>query len=331
LGCLSAGLLVVVLWQGRQLHSFRAPEGQAPPQTPETAASSSSDPGGPAEALTGILHLPPAKKPAVADYPPGRASFDWKNVESADYAEYVKNLRAIGCPEQTIHDIVAADVLQSYAPKRAAAAAEAYGDFKYWAGGDDSLRRAAMLRERRAVDEEMNGAVTALLGNDVLPPDTEREWRAAILDQQLAYLSPDKRELARNTLLRNADTDTQVTALTSNHLPTQDIPELKQIMSVYDAEQASLAHALTPEELAQLQMSVTSTAANVRRRLAEFNPTEAEFQTIFEDWRAQDLTLARGHTEGIPDTGNLQYRVHDQVRQQLGEARYQQYLRSWNK
>src|SRR5262249_53000387 len=36
--------------------------------------------------------------------------FHWEQVESADYPTYIANLRSIGCPEQTIHDIIAADV-----------------------------------------------------------------------------------------------------------------------------------------------------------------------------------------------------------------------------
>src|SRR3954462_879248 len=36
--------------------------------------------------------------------------FQWASVESPDYREYIANLRAIGCPEETIRDIVIADV-----------------------------------------------------------------------------------------------------------------------------------------------------------------------------------------------------------------------------
>src|SRR5437899_3128213 len=31
--------------------------------------------------------------------------FDWRQVESEDYRQYVANLRALGCPEQTVRDI----------------------------------------------------------------------------------------------------------------------------------------------------------------------------------------------------------------------------------
>src|SRR5438067_13778035 len=48
-----------------------------------------------------------------------RQFFTWREVESPDYPEYVANLRDIGCPEQTIRDIIIADVNALYARKRA--------------------------------------------------------------------------------------------------------------------------------------------------------------------------------------------------------------------
>ncbi len=47
----------------------------------------------------------------------------WSAVESTNYFEYVANLRRIGCPEQTIADIVAADLRALYAEATPAAQA----------------------------------------------------------------------------------------------------------------------------------------------------------------------------------------------------------------
>jgi hypothetical protein len=44
-------------------------------------------------------------------------TFSWAEVEAADYRQYVMNLRAVGCPEETIRDIVAADIAGHYAPR----------------------------------------------------------------------------------------------------------------------------------------------------------------------------------------------------------------------
>ncbi len=44
--------------------------------------------------------------------------FQWSQLESADYPTYIANLRGIGCPEQTIREILAADVADSFASRR---------------------------------------------------------------------------------------------------------------------------------------------------------------------------------------------------------------------
>ena len=50
----------------------------------------------------------PAQQTAIATNP--APAFRWSAIESTDYKKYIANLRGIGCPEQTIHDIIFADV-----------------------------------------------------------------------------------------------------------------------------------------------------------------------------------------------------------------------------
>ncbi len=58
----------------------------------------------------------PAKVPLAADQQPARpVAFHWSQLDSSDYRIYVKNLRAIGCPEPTVRAIVTADVHSVYA------------------------------------------------------------------------------------------------------------------------------------------------------------------------------------------------------------------------
>lgn len=49
----------------------------------------------------------------------GSVSFRWSQLESTDYRTYVANLRRIGCPEQTLGDIITADIdAGCYGPRR---------------------------------------------------------------------------------------------------------------------------------------------------------------------------------------------------------------------
>jgi len=58
--------------------------------------------------------------------------FDWRQVESRDYKQYIANLRAVGCPEETIRDIITADVNKLFEERRKSLAGEKTRRFEYW-------------------------------------------------------------------------------------------------------------------------------------------------------------------------------------------------------
>lgn len=45
-------------------------------------------------------------------------SFHWSQLDAPDFATYVRNLRGIGCPEATIHDILKGELAEIYSVKR---------------------------------------------------------------------------------------------------------------------------------------------------------------------------------------------------------------------
>src|SRR5258705_5916727 len=69
---------------------------------------------------TNIATRPTESRPAPAAAEPAKPaqSFGWRMVESEDYKKYIANLRAIGCPEETIRDIIKADVNKLFASRK---------------------------------------------------------------------------------------------------------------------------------------------------------------------------------------------------------------------
>ncbi|HZV36248.1 MAG TPA: hypothetical protein VFB72_16850 [Verrucomicrobiae bacterium] len=64
------------------------------------------------EAAKNRAELPSKKSELPANSPP--TTFRWSQLESTNYPTYIANLRQIDCPEQTIRDIVTADVESLY-------------------------------------------------------------------------------------------------------------------------------------------------------------------------------------------------------------------------
>jgi hypothetical protein len=56
--------------------------------------------------------------------------FRWSDIESTNYLEYITRLRAIGCPEPVIRDLITADINQLYSSR--VRATWSPPQFEYW-------------------------------------------------------------------------------------------------------------------------------------------------------------------------------------------------------
>src|SRR5437773_10781467 len=91
-----------------------------------------------------------------------RQFFSWRDVESTDYPTYIANLRDIGCPEQTIRDIIIADVNALYARRRATEITTP--EQQWWRAEPDTNVVLIAAEKSRALDEERRALLTRLLG-----------------------------------------------------------------------------------------------------------------------------------------------------------------------
>src|SRR5258708_540416 len=91
-----------------------------------------------------------------------RQFFSWQEVESPDYPTYIANLRNIGCPEQTIRDIIIADVNALYSRKRALELVTP--EQQWWRTELDTNVLQAALEKSRALDDERRNLLSRLLG-----------------------------------------------------------------------------------------------------------------------------------------------------------------------
>lgn len=332
----SAVLLVLAIaptWRSRESPAEAGVTGFSVVSEAEDVSPSSSSPGMlPTDDPAGNQPETPrlevlAESPASVQET-NRPRFDWSQVESEDYRTYLANLRDLGVPEQTVRDIIRADVKEAFATRRAEAVAERFRDFQYWKTGPDEVAaRAELERNRREVDESMKEALGELLGPDTQTPSTAADWRKAALDWQLAALPPGTREATAALLLQYADVDRQVKELAENRLPLENPDERLRIMDDYERKRESLQALLTQEEYEMVDMTVSWTADNLRRAMKRFQPTEHEFRIIFREWRAQDEDLAARFARGDPDPGNAH--VFNNLSRYLGPERYAQYRESW--
>jgi hypothetical protein len=323
-------LVGVVTWQAHQLRQLRA--GAGDPGTQVTGShssfpSSSAAPVNNADANTPAIANHRANPPSPASTSPTNwPKFDWRLVESADYVTYVKNLRAIGCPEQTIRDIVTADVMQAFSARRAQVTAARYAQARFNEFDDEA--DAQFARQRREVDAMLGDTLHQLLGADAAAPSTTSEWKLAALEQQLAFLPTTKQTAALAVLAQYGDLDVSLPqGISGNRLTATQAEELQARLTRFEQRRDELLRTLTPEEYERMDMTISWTANNLRQAMARFHPTEAEFAAIFREWRAHDVRVSWLWANGEPDPGNQQ--VFDAITRQLTPERYALYRETW--
>jgi hypothetical protein len=122
-------------------------------------------------------------------------TFNWSELESEDYRTYITNLRRIGCPEQTIRDIITADVAGLYAPRRKKLES-------------DSAHGQNLAEQLLALRQEETWVVATLLGDQSepaasstssdIPPRSGRTQAGQLVSMPLVFQDVDLSELKLN-------------------------------------------------------------------------------------------------------------------------------------
>jgi len=295
-----------------------------------------------------------ATKPAVTSKGPGKTGaavietktvvvdvpgeeFSWRRVEAADYHKYVANLRAIGCPEETVQDIIYSDVSKLYAEKyRALNRQYRYGSTSttdYWSTEDTYRYSAERNRKSRELAEEKKALLIELLGVDL---EKLRQERQGIPDYEAlrwAYLPEAKRKQVQDIVQRFQDMEQETHQKYRNYYGEERATEMNEISRQRDAELAKL---LSPQELEDYKVRSSQTAQQMKWNLAAFEPSEQEFRAMYKVEEALSNALGQHRYGGADPDDPAEQKKHadankakeDEMKKLLGEARYKEYSRS---
>ena len=250
------------------------------------------------------------------------APFNWSSIEAGDYPGYIANLRAIGCPEETIKDIIVADVDKLYAQRRAELAG-AEEPFEFW-HTDDQRRAAPDLTNERQFQELENerlALLRQLLGEGISlgVPDV----------RGLAFLPEEKRQSVAEILARFRDLEARL------KLEGQEFQDSaaggEQLRQLRERQRAELAQVLTPAELENYDLRHSDLARQMRHDLVGFNPSEAEFRMIFrlrQKFADAFREVESGDSAGMARRDRAKAQLENSLKALLGEQRQAEYQHS---
>lgn len=281
----SAMALLVALWHDRSARPIPSP---------------SSGSAGAVPVLPAVVSLPVSVEQArageVQPHAITTAPFHWSQIESTNYHTYLGNLRAIGCPEATIRDIITADVHALYRQRRMEARGVEHGE--YWRSSFAGSTR--VMGGPDASDAEEQAVLETLLGAQPEAAEAASQTSlagepAASLDRWLDGLSEPTQNLLREDWQRLASTKAPLLRL-SEQRPLTQVEEAQ--LAELEQEQARVLNAsLTPEERDEFELRNSPLADDLRSTLDGMDVGEAEFRQLFNASRERERQLTAAVTD----------------------------------
>ncbi|MDA7520872.1 hypothetical protein N8546_01720 [bacterium] len=261
--------------------------------------------------------------------------FHWSQIESGDYETYVKNLRNIGCPEETIRDLVKQDLDKYYDKRKADILSKSPARKEFWkTGNPSSLGRpsASASSQMAQLDREKNEVLGDLFGSQGMaainrPSPLARARSQAKSGYEMDFI-PEETKAELNTLEREFGSEL-LKKMAQGASDAQDMAEIRQLRQNRDDRIGTM---LTPEQKMEYDLRKSPTAANMRLQMDGFDPSEDEFRDIFAARKSFDEEhgVVPGSSISAGDMEGRQFaeqEMNNQIRDSLGDDRYQDYLR----
>jgi hypothetical protein len=279
-----------------------------------------------------IVRLERKRETAITTANPTYAPvpFHWSTVESEDYRTYVTNLRAIGCPEGTIGDIICADVAELFARKRNALIGPIQNEFWELMTHPDELE-GVVSDKREQLDklyDEKEELLAELLGPGGRAGLEPARAEYDDVSDRLGFLAREKRE----QVLAVRQTFNAAWQTLNEAIGKDPIGAAAKMKELNDQRLADLAEILTPEELAEHEIQTSWTAMQLRSRLGVLELSEDEFRKVYalqKDFDDEQVHFAGGSSpeQRMPKDAAEQH-LKLQIKEALGERRFADFQRA---
>lgn len=254
---------------------------------------------------------------------------DWRGVESEDYKKYIANLRAIGCPQKTIRDIIVADVNELYR-HRFLLTFPVTNRVEYWKPGDAlaNLIDEEHVAKLQEFAKEKRDLVTALLGSNYSGDVELTSIQIDVfMERLLDFLTPEKRTAMK-------ELESKYTAKLLNTFKDSirgDNQSSKDMLAAKDEEVFKI---LTPAEKIEYDLRRSNDSMYLRVALGDFELTEQEFRAVFpvmkkfvaEAGLPSLMAVVRGTGDPREQTSAARQEFGTMLKSALGEKRFEELM-----
>jgi hypothetical protein len=261
--------------------------------------------------------------------------FRWRQLESEDYRMYIDRLRSIGCPEETIRDIVISDLDKLMAPRLQAANGRR-ADLQFWHSEEEELANDRDLRDvrrtQREVDREKRAVIEELLGVDLVRERMRLKGEQDYYERRMAFLPEARRTELRKVLERFDELEQGIREKEWEEGVALSAQERAQLRKLRQERQAEIDGLLSPEEREQYALWMSESANAVRSATYGMDITKEEFLAIYEAQKAFDQQWTSSDFEMMDEGARQRWNAARQqmetdLQRQLGTERFAEYKR----
>jgi hypothetical protein len=262
-------------------------------------------------------------------------SVRWAQLESEDYKTYIARLRAIGCPEQTIRDIIIADLDKLLAPEIAAA----YGrrqELRYWHPEEaemvNDVNPRDVFQKQREIDLRKRDIIRELINADLSRERMKASGREDYYERRLGFLPEDRRTRVRELLEQFDEAEQKIRDKEMADNVALTAADRAQLRLLRQQREAELDQLLAPSEKQQYELWLSPTANEARHALYGMDATEQEFLAVYQARKAYEDAWGQRDPDLLDSTGRqlmeqAKADMEARILRDLGEDRYAAYQR----
>jgi RNA polymerase sigma factor (sigma-70 family) len=223
---------------------------------------------------------PPA--PAAVTAPAAKAApaINWAHLESADYRQFIANLRASGAPERLIRDAVTLEIYRNDVPRYREILGTKQTERAFWQKQSDARLTHEQMKRLTEINRELRAVLMSLLG-----PEAKAQDAVSVLYAQpdfdairLAWLPPDieaKSSAILEPILEEERTDS------SQGSGEEMASQLKERM---ERRLEALRGVLTAEQIEEYRLREDRQSAEVRMMTRHCDLTPEEFTKLLKEF-----------------------------------------------
>jgi hypothetical protein len=250
------------------------------------------------------------------------------NLSADDLRGVIAWLRASGFPPRAVASIVSQLAGKRF-QERMEAITQPPADQPFWRDNGNFFNDPKIAAERVKLQREQLDFIKQLFGDNMMEYYTDSEEARAMLRRQVGDLPPEKLNSIASIEQDYALMGQELRANARGGPPSP--ADLEKLALLDRERRADIAKLLTPEEQLDFQMHYGPTSARMRRDLALFKPTEAEYRALFPllDSVEQQFPSHLGTSaDTVAARRAAEEKLQSQITAVLGADRYDEFKQS---